>query len=116
MKWQGAAASVKTYTKGEVRFPPLSPEESRKLIELPPGYHAELAASEPAINEPVWAAWDGDGAMYVLEMNSYMQRRRTAPARSKIRNGRIKKTRSPPRTTAFMTRSPFLSTAFSFPA
>jgi putative membrane-bound dehydrogenase-like protein len=90
VKWQGAAASIKTYTKGEIRFPPLSPEESRKLIELPPGYHAELVASEPAINEPVWAAWDGDGAMYVLEMNSYMQDVHGTGTKE-ARNGRIKK-------------------------
>ena len=31
----------------------LSPEESMKTMKLPPGYHMELVASEPQIQEPV---------------------------------------------------------------
>lgn len=52
---------------------PLSPEESLKTMQLPPGYHMELVASEPDIQEPVAMVWDGNGAMYVAEMRSYMQ-------------------------------------------
>lgn len=52
---------------------PLSPEESMKKIRLPPGYHVELVASEPMVQEPVALAWDGNGRMYVAEMNSFMQ-------------------------------------------
>jgi glucose/arabinose dehydrogenase/mono/diheme cytochrome c family protein len=51
----------------------LTPEESMKTIYLPKGYHIELVASEPMINEPVAIAWDGNGRMYVAEMNTYMQ-------------------------------------------
>lgn len=51
----------------------LSPEESMKTIYLPKGYHMELVASEPMIKEPVAIAWDGNGRMYVAEMNTYMQ-------------------------------------------
>lgn len=51
----------------------LSPEESLKTLYLPKGYHAELVASEPMIEEPVWIAWDGDGKMYVAQMLTYMQ-------------------------------------------
>lgn len=51
----------------------LSPEESMKTFYLPEGYKAELVASEPMIDEPVAIAWDGDGKMYVAEMNTYMQ-------------------------------------------
>jgi glucose/arabinose dehydrogenase/mono/diheme cytochrome c family protein len=51
----------------------LSPEESMKSIYLPKGYHIELVASEPMIKEPVAIAWDGNGRMYVAEMNTYMQ-------------------------------------------
>lgn len=50
----------------------LSPEESLKTFNLPKGYHMELVASEPMIKEPVAIAWDGNGRMYVAEMNSYM--------------------------------------------
>lgn len=51
----------------------LSPEESMKTFHLPKGYNVELVASEPMINEPVTIAWDGNGRMYVAEMNTYMQ-------------------------------------------
>ena len=51
----------------------LSPEESMKTMHLPAGYHLELVASEPIIQEPVAMVWDGNGNMYVAEMRSYMQ-------------------------------------------
>jgi mono/diheme cytochrome c family protein len=52
---------------------PLSPEESMGKIQLPPGYHIELVASEPMVQEPVALAWDGNGHMYVAEMNTFMK-------------------------------------------
>ena len=51
----------------------LSPEESIKRMLLPEGYHVELVASEPMINEPVATAWDANGKLYVAEMLTYMQ-------------------------------------------
>ncbi|MDB5121804.1 MAG: cytochrome [Sphingobacteriales bacterium] len=51
----------------------LSPKESLKTIHLQKGYHLELVASEPMIHEPVAIVWDGNGRMYVAEMNTYMQ-------------------------------------------
>ncbi len=52
---------------------PLSPEESMRKTQLPPGFHLELVASEPMVQEPVAISWDGNGKMYVAEMNSYMK-------------------------------------------
>jgi len=52
---------------------PLSPEESMQKVQLPPGFHLELVASEPMVQEPVALCWDGNGRMYVAEMNSYMK-------------------------------------------
>ncbi|MBZ5856601.1 DUF7133 domain-containing protein [Flavihumibacter profundi] len=51
----------------------LSPAESMKTMQLPAGYHLELVASEPVIQEPVAIVWDGNGRLYVAEMRSYMQ-------------------------------------------
>lgn len=51
----------------------LSPEESMETFHLPDGYKMELVASEPMIDEPVTIAWDGNGKLYVAEMNTYMQ-------------------------------------------
>jgi putative heme-binding domain-containing protein len=50
-----------------------SPEESMKRIHLAPGYHLELVAAEPMIEEPVLCVWDGNSRMYVAEMRTYMQ-------------------------------------------
>ncbi|RTE54772.1 cytochrome C [Arenibacter aquaticus] len=67
----------KIYVKPEiVREAPsdfLSPEESLEKFYLPEGYRIELVASEPMVNEPVAIAWDGDGKMYVAQMDTYMQ-------------------------------------------
>lgn len=52
---------------------PKSPEEEMKHIYMPPGYHLQLVASEPMVSQPVAIAWDGDGKMYVAELNTYMQ-------------------------------------------
>ncbi len=60
-------------------FPPMPPVQARsaqeeaKTFQLPPGYHVELVLSEPDIKEPVIAAFDGDGRMFVAEFRSYMQ-------------------------------------------
>ncbi|MBE7169582.1 MAG: c-type cytochrome [Williamsia sp.] len=51
----------------------LTAKESMQAISLPPGYHLELVASEPMIKEPVAIVWDGNAAMYVAEMRTYMQ-------------------------------------------
>jgi len=51
----------------------LSPEESIAKIELPPGYSLEPVLSEPNITEPVNCVFDGNGRMYVVQMNTYMQ-------------------------------------------
>ncbi len=51
---------------------PKSPEEEMKHIYVPAGYHLQLVASEPMVSAPVAIAWDGDGKMYVAELNTYM--------------------------------------------
>jgi mono/diheme cytochrome c family protein/glucose/arabinose dehydrogenase len=51
----------------------LTPAQSIQSFKLPEGYHLELVASEPMVHEPVAIAWDGNGRMYVAEMNTYMQ-------------------------------------------
>lgn len=65
------------YTKPPVVANPvlksLSPDEALKSFYLPKGFKIELVASEPLIGEPVSITWDGDGKMYVAQMNTYMQ-------------------------------------------
>src|SRR4051794_7605093 len=53
--------------------PVLSPEDEMKTFFMPPGYHVELVASEPMIEEPILIDWDADGRMWVIEERGYMQ-------------------------------------------
>ena len=50
-----------------------SPEESMAMIEMQDGFKLELVAAEPMVEEPAAMAWDGDGKLYVAELNTYMQ-------------------------------------------
>jgi glucose/arabinose dehydrogenase/mono/diheme cytochrome c family protein len=52
---------------------PQSAEQSIKTFRVPKGYRLEVVASEPMIREPVAIAWDGNGRMYVAQMETYMQ-------------------------------------------
>ena len=52
--------------------PPLSPAEEMKTFFMPAGYHVELVASEPLIQDPILIDWDADGRMWAIEMPGYM--------------------------------------------
>lgn len=54
-------------------FPPLPPAEVVKTMQMLPGYRLEPVLAEPYIREPVVAAFDGNGRMFVAEMRTYMQ-------------------------------------------
>ena len=47
------ATAPSTPAEAKVAPPYLSPQESAKLVQLPPGYHLELVLREPDIREPV---------------------------------------------------------------
>ncbi|MCM8532375.1 MAG: ThuA domain-containing protein [Lentisphaeraceae bacterium] len=68
----------------------LSPEESVKAMEIQDGYIVEAVAAAPLVEEPVVVVWDGDGAMYVAEMRSYMQDSKGTGTKT-LKNGRIKR-------------------------
>ena len=50
---------------------PLSPEESKKLIQVPAGFDVELFASEPDIINPIAMNWDEKGRLWVIETVDY---------------------------------------------
>jgi mono/diheme cytochrome c family protein/glucose/arabinose dehydrogenase len=52
--------------------PVLTPADELKTLVMPPGYHLELVASEPLIQDPVVIDWDGEGRLWVIEMLGYM--------------------------------------------
>ncbi len=50
----------------------LSPQEELKTFSLPPGFHAELVASEPLIDSPILIDFDSDGRLWVVEMPTFL--------------------------------------------
>jgi len=49
----------------------LSPEQSQKLIDIPPEFRLELFASEPDIVKPIAMAWDERGRLWIAETLDY---------------------------------------------
>jgi mono/diheme cytochrome c family protein len=52
--------------------PVLAPADAIKTLYLPEGFRAELAASEPMIEDPITMAFDEDGRLFVVEMRGFM--------------------------------------------
>jgi mono/diheme cytochrome c family protein len=54
------------------KYPPaLSPAQELKTFHMPPGYQVQLVASEPLVQDPIVAEFDGDGRLWVVEMQGY---------------------------------------------
>ena len=68
----------------------LDVQESLEALEIAPGYLLENVVAEPDVQEPTVAVWDGNGAMYVAEMRSYMQDVQGTGTKT-LKNGRIKR-------------------------
>jgi mono/diheme cytochrome c family protein/glucose/arabinose dehydrogenase len=52
--------------------PVLTPEQAIDSFVLQDGFHIELVASEPMIEDPVAAVFAPDGSLWVIEMQSFM--------------------------------------------
>lgn len=64
------------HTEDELRaylkpVPPRSPQEALETFETLDGFHIELVAAEPLVFDPIAAAFDEDGNLYVCEMRDY---------------------------------------------
>jgi putative membrane-bound dehydrogenase-like protein len=57
------------------RFPVVEPKDAVATMKVRPGFHVELAASEPNVASPVAMAFDEDGRLFVVEMIDYSERR-----------------------------------------
>ncbi len=51
--------------------PPRSPEESRKVMHVPPYFVVDLVAAEPLVQDPIFIDWDHLGRLWVVEMADY---------------------------------------------
>jgi putative membrane-bound dehydrogenase-like protein len=52
--------------------PTLTPEAELKTFYLPPGYRAELVATEPMVVDPIAVDYDLEGRLWVIEMLGFM--------------------------------------------
>ena len=59
--------------QGSSASPPLPPAEALKTFYMPPGYHLELVAAEPLVQDPVAIDWDADGRLWVVEYPAYVR-------------------------------------------
>lgn len=65
---------------------PIEPEQSLDYLEVDPGLTVELVAAEPDVIDPVAAAFDEQGRLWVVEMTDYPNGpKENEPPRSRIR-------------------------------
>ena len=50
---------------------PLTPDQEREALKVPPGFKVTLFASEPQIQKPLNMAFDADGRLWVTGSNEY---------------------------------------------
>ena len=50
---------------------PRAPEESLKALHLRPDLRADVVASEPLVQDPMFVDWDADGLMWMVEKGDY---------------------------------------------
>ncbi|HWB08341.1 MAG TPA: PVC-type heme-binding CxxCH protein [Pirellulales bacterium] len=55
------------------RIPPVEPDKALETFTVQPGYHLETVACEPLVADPVAAAFDENGRLYVVEMRGYSE-------------------------------------------
>lgn len=63
------------------RVPATEPEDVMDSFEVRPGFRLELVAHEPDVVDPIAMAFDESGAMFVVEMRGYSERREEALGR-----------------------------------
>lgn len=69
------AAEPTVTAKDLPRIKATEPADAVKTFQVRPGFHIELAASEPLVIDPIAMSFDADGRMYVIEMRDYSERR-----------------------------------------
>lgn len=67
----GAACCALLGNCGSGDAPPFPARKALETFRLPPGFEIELVAAEPLVADPVAAAFDGRGRLFVLELGDY---------------------------------------------
>jgi putative heme-binding domain-containing protein len=63
---------------------PKTPEQERQTFKLPPGFEAQLVASEPDIRKPIQMAFDGKGRLWVTTSEEYPFAARGRPGKDRL--------------------------------
>ncbi len=63
------------------RVPATEPQDALSTFEVAEGYDLSLVAHEPEVVDPIAVTFDEEGAMYVIEMRGYSERREDALGR-----------------------------------
>ncbi len=63
------------------RIPATEPAQAVATFEVEPGFELDLVAHEPLVTDPIAIAFDESGALFVVEMRSYSERREEALCR-----------------------------------
>ena len=79
------ALAVSGCVHGDDRGVSLDPDEFIATAALPDDLRLELAASEPAVVDPVGVAFDADGRMFVVEMGGYPMRSEGSPPLGRVK-------------------------------
>jgi putative membrane-bound dehydrogenase-like protein len=66
-----AAARADDLTRELPRIPPIEPGAALQTFQVHEGFRLEALATEPLVADPVCAAFDADGRLYVVEMRGY---------------------------------------------
>ena len=64
---------------------PLSPQDSLKLAQLPPGFDIQLFAAEPMVINPIAINWDERGRLWVVEAYDYPHKIGTEDPQDRIK-------------------------------
>ncbi|MDP7657416.1 MAG: c-type cytochrome, partial [Roseibacillus sp.] len=64
---------------------PLSPENSLKLAQVPPGFEISLFAAEPMVVNPIAMNWDQEGRLWVVEAFDYPHKIGTGDPQDRIK-------------------------------
>ncbi|MCH7825722.1 MAG: hypothetical protein IH849_13050 [Acidobacteria bacterium] len=70
---------------GDGKSTSLDPDEFIATARLPEDLRLELAASEPAVVDPIGVTFDADGRMYVVEMGDYPSRPEGSPPLGRVK-------------------------------
>ncbi|MEI6234681.1 MAG: cytochrome C, partial [Planctomycetota bacterium] len=82
----GGQAAKNQFSDVVRKTEPLVPEEERRTFVLPPGFEAQLVASEPDIAKPINMSFDAAGRLWITDSREYpFPVKEGAPGRDSIK-------------------------------